>query len=273
VIGAEEKPEKKSPLRRPPLRQAGQSLQEQMDDFWEQKINYYYMMSLFLVALAFIDWWSWFFKIPRLPWLTTIGAAGYIGFAWTRVRKFHRQYQHLKLGRDGERTVGQELEKLRAKGYRVYHDFLGEKYNVDHVVIGPTGVFTINTKAISQPRDPKAKIEYDGEKLNIPGTRLGRDPIGQAKAERDEIRKLIREDANREAPIRAAVVFVGWFTAKLPEGAEVWVLNVTGLLSFIENEHSELSNDNISHICGILEAHILKKQRDLYDKRSPSWRT
>ncbi|MGD0652327.1 MAG: nuclease-related domain-containing protein [Verrucomicrobiia bacterium] len=263
--------EKESPLRRPPLRQAGQSLQEQMDRVWDEKIDFYLLTALVVGALAFWDWWFWFFKIPRLPWITTVIAIGYIAFAAIRLRPLYKRYCQLKLGRDGERTVGQELEKLRAHGYRVYHDFLADGFNIDHIVIGPTGVFTINTKAVSKPKDPNAKIEYDGTRVTIPGTKLDRDPIAQAKAERDFIRKWIRENANRDAPVRPAVVFVGWYTARRPEGAEVWVLNVSGLLSFIQNEHSELSEDDIVHICGILEAHILKKQRDLYDKLSPSW--
>jgi ribosomal protein S12 len=41
------------------------------------------------------------------------------------------------------------------------------------------------------------------------------------------------------------------------------VLNETAILSFIENEHSKLSEDDIVHISGILEAHILMKQQAL----------
>ena len=66
-------------------------------------------------------------------------------------------------------------------------------------------------------------------------------------------------------------MFVGWYTAKRPEGAEVWVLNTTGLMSFIQNERSELSQDDIVHICGILEDHILKKQKDLYRGPTKTW--
>jgi hypothetical protein len=264
---------KESPLRRPPLRQAGQSLQEEMDRVWDDKITDYFLKASFLVALAFVEWWGWFFKVPRLPWVMTVLAVGYAAYVALRSRPLFRHYRQLKLGRDGERTIGQELEKLRAHGYRVYHDFLADGFNIDHIVIGPTGVFTINTKAVSKPKDPNARIEYDGTRITIPGTKLDRDPIAQAKAERDFIHNWLRDNANRNAPVRPAVVFVGWYTAKRPEGAEVWVLNTTGLMSFIQNERSELSQDDIVHICGILEAHILKKQRDLYDKLSPSWIT
>jgi len=246
-------------------------LQEEFDRIRDDKVLEYIFLAAFLVALAGLEWWRYFVRPPPQPWLYSIIAVLGSGFAAYKLRPLLRQLQHLKLGRDGERTVGQELEKLRVKGYRIYHDYLGDSYNIDHIVIGPTGVFTINTKAISKP-NPKATIEYDGQTLRIPGTPLDRDPIAQAKAERDEVKKFIRENANRKAPIRPAVVFVGWHTEPQPEGAEVWVLNVTGLLSFIEHEHAELSEDDINHISGILEAHILHKQRTRYEKLKPSWR-
>lgn len=255
--------QKKSPLRRPPLRQAGQSVQGKRDYILDEKIEPLLLTGLFLIVLSIYEWFGWFFKTLHRPWFLTVVAALYVAYAAIRVRPFYRLSRQLKLGRDGERVVGQELEKLRAHGYQVYHDFLGDKFNIDHIVIGPTGVFTINTKAISKPKNQETKIEYDGNVVTIPGTRLDRDPIIQAKAERNEIRDWIQKNANRNPSVRAAVVFVGWFTAKQPEGAEVWVLNVTGLLSFIQNEHSELSQDDIAHISGILEAHIIQKQKYL----------
>jgi len=263
--------EKESPLRRPPLRQAGQSLQEESDRILDDKIMFHLVMVLFIVVMAVYDWCGWYFKAPRLPWLTTLLAIGYAVFAAIRVRPLFKLHRQLKLGRDGERTVGQELEKLRAHGYRIYHDFLADGFNIDHIVVGPTGVFTINTKTISKPKNPDAKIDYDGSVVRIPGTKLDRDPIAQAKAERDFLRNWIKYNANRIAPVRAAVVFVGWYTAKRPEGAEVWVLNTTGLMSFIQNERSELLQDDIAHICGILEDHILKKQKDLYESPMKTW--
>ncbi|MGD0060228.1 MAG: nuclease-related domain-containing protein [Verrucomicrobiia bacterium] len=264
---------KQSPLRRPPFRQAGQSLQEEMEKVWDDKIEQYLLAPLFLFALAFIEWWSWFFKLPRRPWFLTAIAIGYAVYAVIRARPLFRHYRQLKLGRDGERTVGQELERLRADGFLVYHDFPADEFNIDHVVIGPTGVFTIETKTFRKPKDPEVVIGYDGRVVTVPGTKLDRDPVAQARAERDFIRDLIKRSANRVAPVRPAVVFVGWYTQRQPEGTEVWVLNVTGLLAFIRNEHSSLSEDDIAHISSVLEQHILNKQRDLYDKRSPSWMT
>jgi hypothetical protein len=42
----------------------------------------------------------------------------------------------LMQGREGEKAVGQYLERLRARGYQVLHDIPGENFNIDHVLIG-----------------------------------------------------------------------------------------------------------------------------------------
>jgi hypothetical protein len=55
----------------------------------------------------------------------------------------------LRQGIEGEKAVGQFLERLREQRYQVFHDLVGDGFNVDHVLIGPAGVFTIETKTSS----------------------------------------------------------------------------------------------------------------------------
>lgn len=51
-------------------------------------------------------------------------------------------------GAEGEEAVGAALEKLRSRGWLALHSVpVGKRgSDIDHVVIGPGGVFTINTK-------------------------------------------------------------------------------------------------------------------------------
>jgi hypothetical protein len=53
-----------------------------------------------------------------------------------------------RVGADGEETVGARLEKLTAQGWHVLHAVpVGTKgSDIDHVLIGPGGVYTLNTK-------------------------------------------------------------------------------------------------------------------------------
>ncbi|MGW7001537.1 nuclease-related domain-containing protein [Streptomyces sp. NPDC054933] len=50
-------------------------------------------------------------------------------------------------GLAGERVIGAELERLTRKGWRVLHSIpLPSGVDIDHLLIGPGGVFSINTK-------------------------------------------------------------------------------------------------------------------------------
>jgi Nuclease-related domain len=71
------------------------------------------------------------------------------GAAWWRLR-FHPspETEAWRRGAEGERHVARLLEPLVRQGWGVQHDLRvpGSKANVDHVVIGPPGVFVIDAK-------------------------------------------------------------------------------------------------------------------------------
>ncbi len=50
-------------------------------------------------------------------------------------------------GARGERVVGAEIENLAPDGWHALHDVCLGRGNVDHVLIGPGGIFTIETKS------------------------------------------------------------------------------------------------------------------------------
>ncbi len=51
-------------------------------------------------------------------------------------------------GAEGEERLGRRLNKLEEHGFHVLHDLQvpGSKANVDHLVIGPTGLFAVDAK-------------------------------------------------------------------------------------------------------------------------------
>jgi hypothetical protein len=65
-----------------------------------------------------------------------------------RVLGVHTDERAWRVGAEGERIVGAELEQLEARGWQVLHDVpVGERgANIDHVLVGPGGVWTVNTK-------------------------------------------------------------------------------------------------------------------------------
>jgi Nuclease-related domain len=131
----------------------------------------------------------------------------------------------LKLGRDGEKAVGQFLETLRERRYRVFHDIVGGNFNLDHVLIGPAGVFTVETKTHRKPSGD-ARVTFGGETIRIDGFEPDRDPIIQAKAQASWLCELLSESTGRNFAVRSAIVFPGWFvdyTGPKERGEEIGV--------------------------------------------------
>ena len=161
---AEERAQSKAPFATKMLRPAGESLRIKVGEI-EQAILDRAIFLIFPVVLPG-------FIAMQLPvssvsgWIIvaiTIPAASFAFIVpqWKKMRKLRRQLRNYRLGFDGERYVAAELAPLIAKGFRVFHDFQvdfhpgGEatRYNIDHIAVGPTGVFVIETKARRKPTD------------------------------------------------------------------------------------------------------------------------
>jgi Nuclease-related domain len=83
-----------------------------------------------------------------------------------------RDYGRWLRGAEGEEAVGQILEGLGGDGWHVIHDVTFGRGNIDHVVVGPGGVFAVETKShggrISLERlDPKMLSQAYAEKKTL----------------------------------------------------------------------------------------------------------
>jgi hypothetical protein len=58
-----------------------------------------------------------------------------------------RDYGNWSQGAEGEEVVGRVLEGLADDGWCVIHDVCFGRGNIDHIVVGPGGIFTIETKS------------------------------------------------------------------------------------------------------------------------------
>jgi hypothetical protein len=151
----------------------------------------------------------------------------------------------LKLGRDGEKAVGQFLEKLREQGYRVFHDLVGDGFNVDHVLIGPAGVFTVETKTYSKPGGD-ARVLFDGKAIRVGGMEPDRDPVVQAKAQASWLSEVLTESTGRKFHGRSVIVYPGWYVdEKDCKTTSVWVLEPKRLPMFLDQEPRRLSPEEI----------------------------
>lgn len=250
----------KSPLKSQPRRRAGSSQRRLFEKTFLDRVMFPIMSATFAVMLAVMEWAKYFLKLPPSSVIYTLLALGMIAFAWWRWTATEDQLMSLEKGRKGEEAVADVLEELREMGYRVLHDLpdsdaSGRQFNIDHVIVGPAGVFVIETKYRSKPPQGQPHVRYDGVRVLVNGNDDSK-AVVQARACADSVRRLLRGDGVPLVQVRAVVVYPGWYVEKC-SGAEVWVLEPKMLWAWLRqeavNQSEHLSRETITRICTCLE--------------------
>ncbi len=252
------KTKKHSPLKSSPLRQPGQSLSEKMADMVDEILLYLVYIVVF-VFLALNEWSKLYFNTPPQPLFWTLVAVIVGIYSIIKIMRLWKKVRNYKLGRDGERIVGESLEKLREKGYKVFHDIVCEGFNIDHIIVGPGGVFIIETKTISKKND--SKISYDGVDIKIDGFTPDRSPIAQVIGQVYWLENFIAEHAKLKVKVKPVIVYPGWYVIQEVYDAEVWVLNIKALPSFLEKREVFLDQGQINPIASHIESYIRTIER------------
>lgn len=252
---------KRSPLKENPLRNPGQSLEEEIEQVRDDQLLPRVMVASFAVAFAAYEWARSLLDIPPQPVAMTFLALATGVYA---LHRFPKGLQHLRLlrqGLDGERFVGQYLEAYRREGWHVLHDIPGKGFNVDHVIIAPQGIFVVETKTYSKPTRGKATAQFDGKRLLVNGFAPERDPVGQARAVRDWVRDLLVDTTGKRYPVRGVVLLPEWYVEgpKEKKSSDIWVLNHKALIPFIQHEDAPLSNEDVALVHSRLRNHVTRR--------------
>ena len=229
-----------SPLKDPPLHNPGQSLDARLDELRDRKILLPIITAVFLILLAGLEWLRWYSDTLPQPRVYSFLAIGYAIYVASTIRRSWAHLQAIKLGRDGERAVGQYLEQLRESASSVFHDITGHGFNLDHVVVAAQGIFVVETKTWRKPTRGDAHITFDGSSIRAGGYTPERDPIQQVLAQANWLRDLLKESTGKVFPVKPVIVFPGWFveSAATAEAKKrgLWLLNPKALPSFISAE-------------------------------------
>lgn len=186
-----------SPLREPPLRTPGLSQTRQADEILYEGVVPWFTICVLVIYLGVFEWLRWLLTIPPSAWTAagfTVAAAALTAYfllrRWPELRAAIRRHT---LGAIGERSVAEVLDGLRCGGYEVFHDLVDNGFNIDHVMVGPTGVYVIETKTRSKHVGRRnVHVTYDGRRILVDGREPDRDPIGHVHALAERVREIIQ---------------------------------------------------------------------------------
>jgi hypothetical protein len=233
------------------LRLAGQSIRdrkEQLTDNWLIPIY-----STFVFTWLLWGWEEYKARThqppqPRLLLCFAIAATGVTAVA---VGRLFRRYRNLNRGEIGELKVAEALDELRQIGYRPIHSLKRDGFDIDHVVVGPAGVFAIETKF----RSGSGEIEFrNGEGLFVGGHPEEKDCLNQARGNAREVNRLIQEHCGRFHWVKPLVVFVGdWRIKDRWLMTDARVFTPDRLRRYFDEQQPELTRNEIKLIASHLE--------------------
>lgn len=138
-----------------------------------------------------------------------------------------------RVGAAGEIKVGARLDRLRRHGWFVLHSIpLGRGGDIDHLIIGPGGVFTVNTK-----HHPKGRVRVGRSVVFVRGFQVTY--IGKALREASRVQSALSSALGQAVPVEPLVIIhgasvSGWLPQRprgvkvLPTWAATWWLRMPG---------------------------------------------
>ena len=77
------------------------------------------------------------------------------------------------------------------------------------MLIAPQGIFVIETKTLSKPRQGDPRVSFAGETLKVAGFVSDRDPIAQVRASSRWLQSSATESTGEKIKARGVVLFLG----------------------------------------------------------------
>ncbi len=128
-------------------------------------------LALYAALLSYVH-----FLHLDLSWMDTAYfaamSASFILYGSNKIKRLKARSRRLCTIYEGQVAVAQEVNRLMPDGYRVYHDFPTDRFQIDHIIVGASGVFAVTTKVLPQSSRFRDKVlMLDGERVLL-GSRL-----------------------------------------------------------------------------------------------------
>lgn len=160
----------------------------------------------------------------RFGWGDAVLAAVCIALlAWSAWRMIHHAKARRSYldGLQAELAVAQCLTPLIAEGAMVFHDFPTGKGNIDHIVIGRSAVFAIETKWRRKPGykgKDAARVQFDGQQLRFPEHTEVK-PVEQALYQAKWLAEFLVSGVGTAVRVVPVLALPGWYVENTSRSA------------------------------------------------------
>lgn len=220
--------QRRDPINIKVLRGPGQSVREKLgrhhEDFDSVAVFAIVIGPIFYIAWAtrWMDQAGFEWSKHTYGWFeVALGLSLLVSYAYCLKRLIGhgtaaRKYRQ---GLAAELASAQCLTQVMAEGGLVFHDFPADGFNIDHIVIGKSAVFAIETKSRKKPAHSgreSARVTYDGSKLIFP-EHIETKPLHQAARQAEWLSGFLSRGVGESVRVVPYLALPGWFVeTKVP---------------------------------------------------------
>lgn len=255
--------DRRNPVNIKILRGAGDGLRDQINKHSES-FDSGLLAAFLLGPLLYVVWadrllraqgFTWEGYTPGLFDLTlVVGAVGMVAGSFIYLVRHATAARKYRQGLAAELATAQCLSQVMSEGGLVFHDFPGDGFNIDHIVVGKSAVFAVETKSRLKPGKggkESARVQYDGAKLLFP-SHVETKPLEQARHQAEWLARFLASGVGESVRVVPYLALPGWFVENRTPRPEVLVGNPRNPLFMVRDgfgpELGDAMKRRIAHV-------------------------
>ncbi|MGD9186899.1 MAG: nuclease-related domain-containing protein [Desulfobacteraceae bacterium] len=203
----------------------------------------YFKMGLFIIPVLIVGAYlaAHYLAVTSGDWVEITGLAIFslllMLFTGLRLARLIGSRNMMRLVHESRLATRRVLDPLLKEKYRVFHDVVGDQFSIDHLVVGPKGVFAIQTHARSvsaSKQSPDDRIvTYNGRELFFP---KGRDHgiVENARMNAEKLSQWLTGQTEEPVAVRAIISLPGW-TVRRTSSEGMPIINPKQFASLFEH--------------------------------------
>src|SRR5574344_2381193 len=185
-------------------RQPGQSLREEFDNVMSDKVLFPFIIVAGGMVFLLVELLHVYGNLKPSVLIGILAFVLSVVYAFIKIRPMLVYLRKIKQGERGERIVAQEIEKTPIENGN-------RKFNIDHLLVGPNGVFAVETKNYTKPNKGGCEVFYDGKEILWAGRKHDKDELTQAQAVAKSAHELILRETGLSVFVKPVLCAVGWY--------------------------------------------------------------
>lgn len=259
----------RSPLSGQIPRLPGMYVREKKNEIIDTFVSGELLILGLLIAYTLQAWLTYYIKTPSNPWTITNITIVFAIFTYYRFYKVVYEAKNYAVGSDGEVQVGQIFEGLRPYGYTPIHDVPcrganGKLFNIDHVLVGPKGIFAVETKTWRKVSGENEKVSYRNNNIFAGLRKRGDRDIIQASGSAKWLNELLTKRIGINHEVFPILTFPGWYveqeaTSAIRDAYGVYALNPKVIGTYLDGFATVFSDTQIQQVVASLSQYVYER--------------